>query len=160
MAAIVAEPAERKLRAARESGAVGGPADTPDLAAAVARGVITQDEAEAIEHAHGAAAPRDHGRRFPEGFRQVRDLSNLASGDSRRIARRAERCRARGRSARENIPRRRRRLAAADEHVISVEAAVTLDGLFRERARSTPDLPAYRYFDTEGARGATTRGRR
>ena len=32
--------------------------------------------------------------------------------------------------------------------VISVEAAVTLDGLFRERVARTPDLPAYRYFDT------------
>jgi long-chain acyl-CoA synthetase len=36
-------------------------------------------------------------------------------------------------------------LAAVD--VIPVEAAVTLDGLFRERVRRTPDLPAYRYFD-------------
>src|SRR5688572_17997139 len=32
-------------------------------------------------------------------------------------------------------------------HVITVEAAVTLDGLFRERVRRTPDLIAYRYFD-------------
>jgi long-chain acyl-CoA synthetase len=34
--------------------------------------------------------------------------------------------------------------------VISAEEAVTLDGLFRERTRRTPDLPAYRYFDTAG----------
>ena len=40
--------------------------------------------------------------------------------------------------------------AAAQEgagDVIPVEAAVTLDGLFRERVRRTPDLVAYRYFD-------------
>jgi long-chain acyl-CoA synthetase len=41
-------------------------------------------------------------------------------------------------------------LAASDEHVITAEEAGTLDGLFRERARRTPDLPAYRYFDTAG----------
>src|SRR5687767_8688833 len=34
---------------------------------------------------------------------------------------------------------------AAD--VIPVEAAVTLDGLFRERVKRTPDLVAYRYYD-------------
>ncbi|HYH42515.1 MAG TPA: long-chain fatty acid--CoA ligase, partial [Burkholderiales bacterium] len=32
-------------------------------------------------------------------------------------------------------------------HVITVEAAGTLDGLFRERASRTPDLAAYRYYD-------------
>jgi long-chain acyl-CoA synthetase len=31
--------------------------------------------------------------------------------------------------------------------VIPVEAAVTLDGLFRERVKRTPDLTAYRWFD-------------
>ena len=31
--------------------------------------------------------------------------------------------------------------------VIPVEAAVTLDGLFRERVKRTPDLVAYRYYD-------------
>ena len=41
-------------------------------------------------------------------------------------------------------------MAASDEHVITAEEAGTLDGLFRERARRTPDLPAYRYFDTAG----------
>jgi long-chain acyl-CoA synthetase len=38
-------------------------------------------------------------------------------------------------------------LAAAHEHVITAEEAVTLDGLFRERTRRTPDLAAYRYVD-------------
>ena len=39
-------------------------------------------------------------------------------------------------------------MSAADEHdVISVDTAVTLDGLFRERVARTPDLPAYRYCD-------------
>ena len=40
-------------------------------------------------------------------------------------------------------------MPAADEagHVIAVESAVTLDGLFRERVKRTPDLTAYRYFD-------------
>ena len=33
--------------------------------------------------------------------------------------------------------------------VIPVEAAVTLDGLFRERVKRTPDLVAYRYFDEQ-----------
>jgi long-chain acyl-CoA synthetase len=32
-------------------------------------------------------------------------------------------------------------------HVIAVETAGTLDGLFRERVRRTPDLTAYRYYD-------------
>jgi long-chain acyl-CoA synthetase len=36
-------------------------------------------------------------------------------------------------------------------HVIAVEAAVTLDGLFRERVKRTPDLCAYRYFDERAA---------
>ena len=31
--------------------------------------------------------------------------------------------------------------------VIAVEAAVTLDGLFRERVKRTPDTKAYRYYD-------------
>jgi long-chain acyl-CoA synthetase len=31
--------------------------------------------------------------------------------------------------------------------VIPVEAAITLDGLFRERVKRTPDLAAYRYYD-------------
>src|SRR5689334_21336015 len=37
------------------------------------------------------------------------------------------------------------------DHVITVEAAVTLDGLFRERVRRSPDLIAYRYFDESAA---------
>jgi long-chain acyl-CoA synthetase len=36
-------------------------------------------------------------------------------------------------------------------HVIPVEAARTLDGLFRERVKRTPDLVAYRYYDETGA---------
>jgi long-chain acyl-CoA synthetase len=40
------------------------------------------------------------------------------------------------------------------QDVIAPEAAVTLDGLFRERVARTPDLVAYRYFD--GATGAWT----
>ena len=32
-------------------------------------------------------------------------------------------------------------------HVIAPEAAVTLDGIFRERVKRTPDLIAYRYYD-------------
>src|SRR5919112_388422 len=39
--------------------------------------------------------------------------------------------------------------AGTDSDVISVEAAVTLNGLFRERVRRTPNLAAYRYFDEE-----------
>lgn len=38
---------------------------------------------------------------------------------------------------------------AAD--VIRAETAVTLDGLFRERVKRTPDLVAYRYFDDKAA---------
>ncbi|MBI3938629.1 MAG: long-chain fatty acid--CoA ligase [Betaproteobacteria bacterium] len=34
-------------------------------------------------------------------------------------------------------------------HVIAVEAAVTLDGLFRERVKRTPDLVAYRHFNEQ-----------
>jgi long-chain acyl-CoA synthetase len=33
-------------------------------------------------------------------------------------------------------------------HVIAVEDALTLDGLFRERVKRTPELCAYRHFDT------------
>jgi acyl-CoA dehydrogenase len=51
VAAIAAEPAERKLRAAREGRVYGGPADAPDLGAAVAQGVITQADADAIARA-------------------------------------------------------------------------------------------------------------
>jgi long-chain acyl-CoA synthetase len=36
-------------------------------------------------------------------------------------------------------------------HVIPVEAAVTLDGLFRERVKRTPERVAYRYFDPQRA---------
>jgi long-chain acyl-CoA synthetase len=36
---------------------------------------------------------------------------------------------------------------AQDGDVIAVEAAGTLDGLFRERVRRTPDLPAYRFYN-------------
>ncbi|MDP1718363.1 MAG: long-chain fatty acid--CoA ligase [Burkholderiales bacterium] len=35
------------------------------------------------------------------------------------------------------------------DHVISAESAVTLDGLFRERVRRTPDLVAYREFNQQ-----------
>ncbi|HET7160354.1 MAG TPA: AMP-binding protein, partial [Burkholderiales bacterium] len=35
--------------------------------------------------------------------------------------------------------------------VIGVEAAVTLDGLFSERVKRTPELTAYRYFDASSA---------
>src|SRR5688572_835422 len=35
--------------------------------------------------------------------------------------------------------------------VISVEAAVTLDGIFRERVKRTPDAAAYRYYDAGAA---------
>src|SRR5687768_1372935 len=35
--------------------------------------------------------------------------------------------------------------------VISVEAAVTLDGIFRERVKRTPDTAAYRYYDAGAA---------
>jgi len=31
-------------------------------------------------------------------------------------------------------------------HLISADAAVTLDGLFRERVKRTPDLVAYREY--------------
>lgn len=43
------------------------------------------------------------------------------------------------------------------QHVISIESAVTLDGIFRERVKRTPDLVAYRYYnEAEGAwRGYT-----
>lgn len=37
----------------------------------------------------------------------------------------------------------------AMEHVISVEAAVTLDGLLRERVKRTPDAVAYRDFNAQ-----------
>ena len=39
--------------------------------------------------------------------------------------------------------------ALARDDVIPVEAAVTLDGLFRERVKRTPNLVAYRYFDDQ-----------
>jgi long-chain acyl-CoA synthetase len=43
------------------------------------------------------------------------------------------------------------------EDLISVERARTLDGLFRERVRRSPDRPAYRWFDrnAKGWRGLT-----
>jgi acyl-CoA dehydrogenase len=70
VAAIAAEPAERKLRAANANAAFAGPAHAPDLAAAVADGVITPADAEAIERAHAMRRraimvddfPRDLGR--------------------------------------------------------------------------------------------------
>lgn len=40
-------------------------------------------------------------------------------------------------------------MAQVAAHVIPVEAAVTLDGLFRERARRTPDSVAYRHFNEQ-----------
>jgi long-chain acyl-CoA synthetase len=42
------------------------------------------------------------------------------------------------------------------EDLISVETAGTLDGLFRERVRRTPDLPAYRDFDASTRRWVET----
>jgi long-chain acyl-CoA synthetase len=44
-------------------------------------------------------------------------------------------------------------MASSDDaaHVIPVEEAVTLDGLFCERVRRTPDLVAYRYFDNRSS---------
>jgi len=38
-------------------------------------------------------------------------------------------------------------MAQASSHLITVEAAVTLDGLFRERVKRTPDNVAYRAFN-------------
>ena len=35
----------------------------------------------------------------------------------------------------------------AAPHVVAPDDALTLDGLFRERVRRTPDAPAYRFFD-------------
>ena len=40
-------------------------------------------------------------------------------------------------------------MAQAPSHVISVEAALTLDGLFRERVKRTPDLIAYRAYNEQ-----------
>ena len=40
-------------------------------------------------------------------------------------------------------------MAQAMEHVISVEAAGTLDGLLRERVKRTPHAVAYRDFNTK-----------
>ncbi|MAT64559.1 MAG: long-chain fatty acid--CoA ligase [Gammaproteobacteria bacterium] len=37
----------------------------------------------------------------------------------------------------------------SSEDLISIEAAVTLDGLFRERVRRSPEAPAYRYFSRD-----------
>ena len=37
-------------------------------------------------------------------------------------------------------------MAQQPSHLIPVEAAVTLDGLFRERVRRTPDSVAYRAY--------------
>ena len=37
----------------------------------------------------------------------------------------------------------------APAHLIPVEAAVTLDGLFRERVKRTPDLVAYRHYNEQ-----------
>jgi len=38
-------------------------------------------------------------------------------------------------------------MAQASSHLITVEAAVTLDGLFRERVKRTPDNVVYRAFN-------------
>ena len=40
-------------------------------------------------------------------------------------------------------------MAAFHENLISLDEAVTLDGLFACRAKRTPDRPAYRYFDKD-----------
>lgn len=37
----------------------------------------------------------------------------------------------------------------SSEDLISVEAAGTLDGLFRERVRRSPEAPAYRSFSRD-----------
>jgi long-chain acyl-CoA synthetase len=37
--------------------------------------------------------------------------------------------------------------ASRTAHIVAVDEAVTLDGLFRERVRRTPDLVAYRHYD-------------
>src|SRR5688572_4839398 len=42
-------------------------------------------------------------------------------------------------------------MAQQPDHAIPAEAAITLDGLFRERVKRTPDLVAYRsYNETHG----------
>ena len=40
-------------------------------------------------------------------------------------------------------------MAQLASHLIPVEAAVTLDGLFRERVKRTPDLVAYRAYNEQ-----------
>jgi len=40
-------------------------------------------------------------------------------------------------------------MAQAQSQLIPVEAAVTLDGMFRERVKRTPDLVAYRAHDAQ-----------
>jgi len=40
-------------------------------------------------------------------------------------------------------------MAQAPSHLIPIEAAVTLDGLFRERAKRTPEHVAYRAYNEE-----------
>lgn len=42
-------------------------------------------------------------------------------------------------------------MAAFHENLISLDEAVTLDGLFACRAKRTPDRPAYRYFDRDSS---------
>ena len=51
-------------------------------------------------------------------------------------------------------------IRAALAHVISPEEAVTLDGLFRERVKRTPDAVAYRDLTCSTRTGAITPGRR
>jgi acyl-CoA dehydrogenase len=87
-AAIAAEPAERKLRAARRSESLGGPADAPDLATAVQQGVITPSEADAIERADSLRRkaimvddfPRDMGRS------EIYQTSRAVTADELRVA--------------------------------------------------------------------------
>jgi long-chain acyl-CoA synthetase len=46
-------------------------------------------------------------------------------------------------------------VADLHENLISLDEAVTLDGLFASRARRSPDRPAYRYFDKAGQTWST-----
>jgi acyl-CoA dehydrogenase len=87
-ATIAAEPAERKLRAARGSASLGGPADAPDLAAAVAQGVITQNDAEAIERAQALRRRAIMVDDFPKdlGRSEIHQTSQAVTADELRAA--------------------------------------------------------------------------
>jgi acyl-CoA dehydrogenase len=87
-AAIAAEPAERKLHAAHVGVSLGGPADAVDLAAAVAQRVITQADAEAIEHAHTLRRRAIMVDDFPKdlGRSEVHQTSQAVTADELRAA--------------------------------------------------------------------------